>query len=101
MALSNFRGHLSVEASPPAPLPRGEGPGVRPARDPAHRLPAALRCVGKRVALLILTVIPPAAQAQDTPNRVFPPGGRRGTTVTLTFPQMVKEESATLVVDGE
>jgi hypothetical protein len=42
-----------------------------------------------------------AARAQSAADRVFPPGGQRGTTVTLTFPGMEKVEAATLIVDGE
>lgn len=40
------------------------------------------------------------ARAQDT-SRLFPLGGQQGTTVSLRFPGMDKEESATLLVDGE
>jgi hypothetical protein len=40
------------------------------------------------------------AWGQGGNDRVFPPGGQRGTTVTLTFPAMASVESATLLVDG-
>jgi hypothetical protein len=41
------------------------------------------------------------AWAQGADDRIFPPGGQRGTTVSLTIPAMAKEESATLLIEGE
>ena len=45
--------------------------------------------------------IPTPAHAQSGDHRCFPNGGRRGTTVSLTFPAMADEASATLIIDGE
>ncbi|HTE20701.1 MAG TPA: hypothetical protein VK689_20215, partial [Armatimonadota bacterium] len=53
------------------------------------------------LALLVLGLSASPARAQNAADRVFPPGGQRGATVTLTFPAMEKMDSATLVVDGE
>ena len=50
--------------------------------------------------LSTLFLIPAAAYADGAAERVFPPGGQRGTTLTLTFPGMEKVDSATLLVDG-
>src|SRR5687768_1824103 len=66
------------------------------------RLFASIR-VHLRLALPCVAAVMLAghAHAQSATDRVFPPGGQRGTTVTLTFPAMDKTESASLVVDGE
>lgn len=53
---------------------------------------------GAFVGLLLLAAGP--GWAQGAADRVFPPGGQRGTTVTLTFGGMTAVESGTLVVDG-
>lgn len=54
-----------------------------------------------RLGILIGVFLAPSRARAQAADRVFPPGGQRGTTVTLTFPGMDKAESGTLVVDGD
>jgi hypothetical protein len=50
--------------------------------------------------LALLLLLPASTHADGPAERVFPPGGQRGTTVTLTFPGMERVDSAALLVDG-
>ncbi|MFN3653154.1 MAG: hypothetical protein ACK47B_26535 [Armatimonadota bacterium] len=60
-----------------------------------------LKSLALRAAVILPLLLAAPAGAQSAADRLFPPGGQRGATVTLTFPAMEKVESATLVVDGE
>lgn len=75
------------------PIPRRFSHGPPPSR-PARGARAVLLSL---VPVLLCPAIP--ARAQDA-NRVTPLGGRRGTTVTLTFPGMKDVPTGALLVDG-